>query len=275
MTVRHRTLLSAAVALGVALTACRRVPLPDLSTDPESLLAEVRVAQANVQRVRGSARVHVDSPGLSGTVDQFVVAEKPDRLRIETFDFFGNVAALLVSDGKRFGFYDARARVFYRGAPTPENVSRLLPIVMPANELVTVLCGSAPLLPGRPTSVVPGDGQLLLTIARGETGQRIAVGERAAVEQSRIREMKMGQSGATVETAPAYDLDFGGFASLKDVRFPSKLELSAPAARVQIVLSWKNDLELNGSIDVALFDAVPPKGARVVELDEGPVRQNR
>jgi outer membrane lipoprotein-sorting protein len=273
--VRIRPLLSTAVLLCIVLSACRRVPPPELSTDPESLLTQVRRAQANVQRLRGSARVHVSSPSLSGTVDQYVAVEKPDRVRIETFDFFGNVAALLVADGEHFGFYDARARVFYRGAPTPENISRLLPIVMPAEELVTILCGSAPILPGQPVTVTPGNGQLLLTLAKGDVGQRLAIGERAAVEQSRIREMTPGQDGAAVEMAPAYDLDFSGFAKLNGIRFPSKLELAAPAARVEIVLSWRSDLELNESIDTRLFETAPPKGARVVELGEGAVPRER
>ena len=59
----------------LAAVACARVPPADLSRDPAALLAQVRSAQARVQRVQGSARVRIASPDLSGTVAEFAAAE--------------------------------------------------------------------------------------------------------------------------------------------------------------------------------------------------------
>jgi hypothetical protein len=260
-----------AAAAGLVLTACHRVPPADLSRDPAALLGEVRAAQARVKTVRGSARVHIDSPGLSGTVTEFAVAEKPDRVRLETLDFFGNPVAVLVSDGASFAFLDARAGVFYRGAATPENVSRLLPFVLPAEELVTILCGSAPLLPGEALEVTVEDGWLLLTLGRGDIGQRLAIGEAAAVEWSRVRRAVPGDGDARSETAPAYDLQFEDFLRRGGVRFPTRLELDAPAGRAHVKLAWRDDLEVNAPLEPSLFRLAPPKGARIVDLEPSAV----
>src|SRR6266536_807433 len=266
--IRSRTHAAAVALVALALAGCPRVPPPDLSRDPAALLDQVRAAQARVQRVRGSARVKIKSPGANGTVTEFAAAEKPDRVHLETLDFFGNPAAVLVAADGRFAFLDARANVFYRGDATPENVSRLLPVMIPVEELVVILCGSAPLLPGMPLEVGVKDDLLLLTIGLGDLGQRVAVGELAAIEWSRLRRALHGP-GAPGQDAPAYDLEFGIFRHRAGVRFPTELQLDAPAGQARVQLTWRNDLEVNGRLDAGLFRLAPPKGARVVELARG------
>ena len=257
----------AAAALAAALAGCPRAPPPDLSRDPARLLEAVRAAQGRVERVKGGARVRVESPGASGTVDELVAAEKPDRLRLETLDFFGNVVTVLVADGKRFALYDARDGVLYRGEATPENVSRLLPLTLPAEEIATMLCGSAPILAAPPVSAEPDGALLLLTLGSDGSGQRLGVGAEAAVEWSRLR--RAAAPGAAAAAAPDYDLAFDVFRHRGGARFPTEAELRAPSARVRVALRWKDDLEVNGPAEPGLFRLEPPRGARVVDLPPG------
>ncbi len=258
---------------GLLLVAgcARRAPPPDLSRDPRELLRSVRAAQDKIRNVQGSARVHIDSPRMKvpGGLQEFVAAEKPDRLHLETLDFFGDVAAVLVASGGRFALYDAKERVFYRGAATPENVSRFLPVVLPVEELVTVLCGSAPILPGQPVSVEPGDGALLLTVADGPVGQQLAVGELASVSSSRVRRLTRDPAGREAQDAPAYDVELNLRRHRAGVVFPQELKLIAPSAHSTVELTWDDDLAINGRIDPRVFEMNPPAGARVVELDSG------
>lgn len=239
----------------------------DLAADPAKLLDDVRAAQAKVRSVRGTARVRIESPGLTGTVTELVAAEKPARLRLETLDFFGNSAAMLVADGDRFGFYDARARTWYRGDATPENVSRFLPVVLPPDELVTILCGSAPILGGRAAEAVPKGGKVQLVVAAGEVGQRLEVGEELAVQSSRVRRADP-DPGAQ---AAFYDLDFDLFRHPGGVRFPMEVRLEAARARSRVKLAWRDDLEVNVRSDDGLFSLAPPRGAKVVDLPPGGV----
>ncbi len=250
----------AGLAAAAALLGCPRVPPPDLSRDPAELLSAVRAAQDRVARVQGSAKVRLDSPEVSGWVDEFAAAEKPDRVRLETRDFFGNVAAVLVADGGRFALYDARRQVYYRGEATPENVSRLLPVALSPAELATVLCGSAPLVEAAPAGVEASGARLLLRLGGGSVAQELGVGEAAAVETSRLRRPAPG---------PDLDLAFEAFRRRGGTRFPTVARLAVPAARVRLELRWKEDLEVNGPADPALFRLDPPRGARVVDLAPG------
>jgi hypothetical protein len=69
--------------------------------------------------------------------------------------------------------------------------------------------------------------------------------------------------------APAYDLEFDAFHRRAGVRFPAVLKLDAPAGRSRIQLTWREDLQINGAAEPALFRLLTPKGARVVDLARG------
>ncbi len=251
------------ILAAAALLACARVPPPELGADPADLLSRLEAAQSRVRSVRGSGRVGISAPDQSGSTDAFLVAERPDRLRIEVTDFFGNVAAVLTSDGERFALYDAKSGSYYRGRPTPENVSSLLPLALPPGELVAILCGAAPIRPGAPASVSGRDGLAVLAVGRGDAAWEVGVGAELAVEQARL---PPGGPGGP----PGYALEFGLFRHQAGRRFPTELTLTATAPKqVQVTLAWKGDLEVNRPPDPGLFRLDPPRGARVIDLVPG------
>lgn len=244
-----------AVLLILASAACvKRAPPPDLAADPAALLAQVEATQAKVERVRGEAKVKVDSPRGGGTVTMFVVAERPDRVRLDTLDFFGNPAGVLVAEGGRFSLLDLREGVFLRGASTPENLARLLPLAIPADELVLLLCGAVPLV-GRPIAVEPGDGVARLTLEAGGRVQRVDVGAGAAVHAS----SESGVGGRRIA--------FDRFEERAGRPFPGEVRLEAPDAGVKVKLSWK-EIEPNAVLPPGGFAVAPPPAVRVIDVEE-------
>jgi hypothetical protein len=262
---RHLRDATLAVAL-LALCACPpRPPVePKLRADPALLLDEVVAAQKATERVEGTARVKIESPDVKGTVNAFLAAERPARLHVELLDFFGNPAAVLVADGDRFGYYDARRRTWYEGDATAENVSRFLPVALPPWELATILLGSAPVLEGEAADVVDRRGAVDLVVRGGDLVQTLGVGEALAVESSRVR-----AAGDANGPSPRYDLSFERFTRAGGVRFPNEVRLDAPRARASVRVSWKPDVEVNGQARPELFALHPPQGAKVVELPPG------
>lgn len=258
---RSLTRRALVLPLLIAAACARRAPPPDLSADPAVLLAEVARTQARVDRVRGEARARSESPRGDGTVKLLVVAERPDRLRLDALDFFGNPAAVLVADGGRFALLDLREGTYYRGAASPENLARLLPLAIPAEELVTLLCGAAPIAAGRPTAVAPGDGVLRLTVEAEDRVQRLDVGAGAAVHASTIT----ARPGLPPPPA-TYDLTFDRFRERAGRSFPGVVRLAAPGAGVTLELSWK-EIEVNAVLPEGSFNLPPPPGARIIDLD--------
>jgi hypothetical protein len=251
---------SAAGALALALASgCVRAPPPDLSRNPAPLLAQVRAAQGGISSCRGSARLGLSSPALSGSLDAWVAAEKSGRLRFEVFDFFGNPAAVLVAGGGRFALLDARAGILYRGDDTPENLARLLPVPLGAADLASLVCGGVPILDGQAVTAEPGDGVVLLEVA-GEAGRQVlAVGEAASIVSASFLP---GARGGT-----AWKAAFSTFRHPGGRRFPTEVELRGGGA--ELSLRWKDDLEVNGRPEDALFALDPPRGVRTIDLAPG------
>lgn len=251
------------VALALGAASCApKVPPPDLSLDPAELFAQVERVRSGVVRVRGEARVRVEGEAFTGSARHFIAAEKPDRLHVEVLDFFGNPAVVLVAADGRLGLYDARERVFYRGAASAENLSRIVPVSIAPEDLVTILCGSAPLVEGAPARAEPGRGVVRLSLESGSLVQSLEVGPGAAVTASKVRT----RAGSPIRGAP--DLAFGGHRPDPAGSFPASIRLRTEGPDVDVRLEWL-DVETNGEGDGALFRLEPPSGARVVEIPEG------
>ena len=260
---RLRAALSLAGCAAVLAGGCHpHVPPPDLSLDPARLLAQVREAQAPLQRVQGEARLRLRSSQGTAGVRQFAAAERPDRIHLEELDFFGNPAAVLVASGGRFWFYDARKKVLYRGAATPANLSRLVPVPLSAEDLVSILLGSAPLLEGGvPVAAVQDHARLRIRLERADVVEELWVGAGAVVEKAE-RKVAGGAGPGSWEVEFSAHQDRGGG------RFPGVVSLRSAPAHVEVELDW-NEVELNGALDPRLFEPPAPKGARIVEVGEG------
>jgi hypothetical protein len=252
----------ARTALAVlTLASCApRVPPPDLSLEPGPLLVQVAGAAARVERVQGDARVKVAGGGMRGTIPAFIAAEKPDRLRIEGRDFFGNPVAVLVAAEGRLALYDARERTFYRGAATPQNLALLVPLPLEPAELVSILCGAPPLM-GEAVSAEPGRGFVALELRSGRRTTRLRVGAGAAVQWAALS----GDAGA-----PDHQVRFEDFRDelVAGARFPAHIALWSETPKVELELAW-SEVEPNAPLDARLFRLAPPPGVREVDLDAG------
>lgn len=254
------------LAAALLLAGCVRLPPPGLPADAEGLWAAVQAAQARVQRVEGSARLGVDGPQGSGSTDALLAAERPGKLRVELLDFFGAPAALLVVAEGRFLLFDARQGRWTRGEATPENVGRLLPLALPVEEAVALLCGAVPLVRGEALAAAPGDGVMKLVLAEeGGTGRQqwLGVGAGAAVEWSRlVRPLAGGQAGPA---GAAVRLD--GFTARGAVRFPGEVRVERGGST--LTLAWRGEPVLDGPSRPETFSLAPPPGVPVVDLVPG------
>jgi len=116
--------------------------------------------------VQGSTKLdHFNDKGrIRGDVMLFAV--DPARLRFDVISPFGVLLATLTANERHFTFFDMKNKVFYDGPPDPCNISRLTQVEVPADALVKLLRGEAPLLVHEQQSptVKWGDGAYVITI---------------------------------------------------------------------------------------------------------------
>ncbi|MBE4751435.1 DUF4292 domain-containing protein [Corallococcus sp. ZKHCc1 1396] len=226
--------------------------------DAQTLYQHVQQRQGQVVTLEGDSKLRVDSPQGSGTLSTFLSVTRPGLIHLETYDFFNRPVASLVSNGARFGVYQAQGNTYYQGPASPENVSRFLPIVLPSEELVAVMLGQVPLLPPESMTLALDEKErvYVLTLVRGAATQTLRVDPR------HLRVVK-----SEVRGVPGYDLAFEDFKQRGELLFPGKVILTADQADTRLELRY-TEITLNGRPDLTLYELTPPEGARVVDVDE-------
>jgi len=169
----------------------------------------------------------------------------------------GDPAAVLVADQGRFALLDLRNNVFYRGPATPENLSRLIPAPLRDEELVALITGDIPELPGgRPDSAArDGDGYRL-TILTPQLRQEVLLGGDFRIVQVR----RSDAAGSLLWSVGLDEHDDSSGAQL-----PRLLHLEAPAGRIKVDLRLRNVLAGKPPPSGAFLLGVPP-GMRVEEV---------
>jgi hypothetical protein len=225
--------------------------------DPARLLELADRAERRVLTLNAEARLRIDSPRDRGTVSMFAAVSRPELLHLEPLDFFGRPRGVLVVQGGRFGLYSADEGKYYLGPASPENVSRFLPVVLPAHELVMVMLGQAPRLPHDDLTLTLDEAErvYVLTLSRGTIRQVLWIDPR----HHRVRKSQL-------EGIAAYDLEFADFAEQGEVVFPRKVKLSAKEARTELELTY-SEFTLNQPPDLTLFEIEPPEDVPVVPVD--------
>jgi hypothetical protein len=227
----------------------RSAPAPDAT----ALLAEVDATDARVATLQSQAKAHVDARGKKGNVQMFVAVAAPASVHLEVLDFFGKPSGTLISDGNQFVMLASDTGTWLRGAASAENVSRVLPVALPPDQLVAMLLGRAPRLPDpSPTLVAdPENNVFRVTLKAGGQTQEVWV------DPTRKRVVR-----SHVDGPGAYTLTFDGFEDVRGAPFPRSISFAGAGS---VALQY-TDLRLGEEPGAALFVPQAPEGVPVEQL---------
>ena len=225
--------------------------------DPGALYIQARKAHGVPETLTCDAKAFVEAPENAGRYALHVSVKRPASLRIEALSPIGDPAAVLVADQGRFALLDLRSNVFYRGPATPENLSRLIPAPLRDEELVALITGDIPELPGgRPDSAArDGDGYRLV-IASSRLRQEVTLGADLRVVQVRRFDTKNELLWSVV--LDEHDDSSGA-------QVPRLLHLEAPLGKTKVDLRLRNILAGKPPPSGAFLLGAPP-GMRVEEV---------
>ena len=246
-----------AVALLLLVGCSRPQVVAGPPPDPGALYIEAKKAHGIPETLSCDAKAFVEAPENAGRYALHVSVKRPASLRIEALTAMGDPAAVLVADQGRFALLDLRNNVFYRGPATPENLSRLIPAPLRDEELVALITGDIPELPGgRPDSAArDGDGYRL-TILTPQLRQEVLLGGDFRIVQVR----RSDAAGSLLWSVGLDEHDDSSGAQL-----PRLLHLEAPAGRIKVDLRLRNVLAGKPPPSGAFLLGVPP-GMRVEEV---------
>jgi hypothetical protein len=240
------------VALGCAHVDLKQLPTPDAT----ALLREVDELESHITQVKGSARVQAQSKQGNGEVGAFIAARAPGEVHLELLNFFGAPTQVLVCDGHTFGLYQSDKATYLTGPATAAAIARVLPVDLSAEDLVAILLGRTPRLPGPPLSIEqdPAFDAYRVTLVQGERRQTLWV---HAVSRRVLKSVLEGPGG--------YSLLFESPRTAGGIPFARKVTFHD--ANATVVLRWNTeDVEVDTPPDAALFSVHAPPGVRTVEV---------
>lgn len=145
----HATLSSGLLLLSVLITACPKPPPSDVWTTGQPIAIDDARALDFVkdhrdrhrvgQALRGSARVVVEGPDFKLNRPQRIAIARPSRVRFEVLGLFDVLAAILVSDGEEYGFFDSSSGRVTRGLVTSDFLWEWAQLDLNAEEVVDLL----------------------------------------------------------------------------------------------------------------------------------------
>lgn len=171
--------LPACLIAASLLVGCGAAPPRSQFPSADAALGRMHETYACANGVAGVSKIDRFAPEgrVRGEVD--LLAVNPDRVRFDVVSPFGVLLVTLTSNGKTFRMMDMKNKQFLHGPASACNIARLTDVPVPAQALVALLQGQAPVLVHTPDSA---------TLAWDKGGfYRLRVeGHNAAVEEVRL-----------------------------------------------------------------------------------------
>jgi outer membrane lipoprotein-sorting protein len=211
--------------------------------------------------LKGIAKVKVRSSDKSFSVKEFISAQGPYSLRLETLNPLGQPVFYAVTDGEEVFIFNPSEKKFYFGSASLETVSLFIPLSLSIEELVPIVLGRMPLIDYDDEQVsckeVDGFYSLQLSAKDGSVVQllKISVDNLAVVESATYE-----PGGALVRS-----LQFGDHEKIGDVLFPKRISVFMPHDETRVVIRYKK-LEILPEISAHEFRLTAPQGVEVVPL---------
>ncbi len=233
--------------LALLVLACRTTGVPQVvavigeDDRVRAWVGHAREAGADRSGVRAIGRLEVRGPRGSTKVRQVIIAERPDRLRLESLNFLGQTASLLVMDGEQYAFYDGKK--VERGGVFPDLLRETMGLDLAPHEAVALLVASPELPSGAPQAIL---GQGLDRIAEYRFERLRFAGD------GQLRAVESFDSAGRLRWHAEYDR----WSDVPGGRYPFEMAFSFPASGVRAEIEL-DEVEVNPSLDPALFSLLP------------------
>ncbi len=271
--IRRSLHLGALVALGALLLTSlgcpRHTPPPDNALEmPEELRVAIdaRIATIDDARFRNVVLEYFGD-GDRMRVRQLILVQKPDHLRVQTrIPGSDEILNLLVSNGETFSMHQRDTNEYFRGAPTRENINRLLPVDLSSRDVVRVMLGGAPWDRFDEETSTP---ELEWDRERGlyrYSVQRVTGNDLFMfVRHTDFAVIEVRETSPEGDLVYAYTTE--GWRDAGSIALPGYRRFVWPDRDLDFSLDV-GDTQLNISLDAHLFELPPPPGSRIIELDD-------
>ena len=243
------------------MVGCATVPpspakpqLPPKQWQVGELIDSLGERHNQLRSLRALARLDYAGPDGKGNVQEAVLVQRPDRLRLETLTFLGAILIVTVNDREIIG-YHPREGIFVRGPRTKENLFRYTQIPLELAEITALLLGLPPVDTGAP---VRQEGTALVFSPNGRKQDAVTFEAQTPVPTKWERFNDAG----TVELSA----QFSDYIRTPTGPFPARIQIEAQLQNRKLEIRYQQP-EVNASLSPEIFTQEKPAHAEELRLE--------
>lgn len=259
MTILSWNIIRQCLWLGLfVLCGCIR-PTPPVAPQPvqspSELLARLDAVNNRYQTLQTSATIRIVTGDDQISASQFLLVQRPDRLRSEIFGPFTTPVLSLAADREQLSVFLPLQKKFQRGSATAANVARFTKLPLRIEDLVGIILVAPPRFSFEQSAVIATiGGDRLDLVAAGGVEQRFTFDAAGHLLQAVYLLSERIQ----------LQVDYNAFDPARD-DFPMTMQVTIPERQVVATMTFRES-EINKEIPPERFVLKVPAGVKVQPL---------
>ncbi len=254
----------------LAAASCRPGPVKTADMRPlpsaAEALAELQSSESSRRSLAAMGRVTYFGEEGRVRLRAVIVVERPGRFRLETLTPLEQPIDVMTSDGSRIWLLSGGK--LREGPATPENIARIIPVPLRAEDLVDAMLGGIPTgerFTASSISWADEDHTRWRLVLDGAGGERATLV--VDPETKRVESVAMARADGVERLRVAFDK----FEAAEGAgELPRRIKLEIPDRDTEVTIKLK-EVTVNGAIDPALFRLRAPPGVPTELLVSPPV----
>ncbi|MBI4228721.1 MAG: DUF4292 domain-containing protein, partial [Deltaproteobacteria bacterium] len=216
-------------AILILSCACARplltIPKTFTAVSTEDLLKQLEKRKHQFKDLRARVSLSLQSTNENYSFQEALLMQPPVRMRMEILSPFGTPLIYMTTNEKSFSILDVGEKKLYRGAPSAENLAKLVGLPVRPQELINILSGNFPELNlNLPVKLVfmPDQNVYQLEASDYHDADKWKIWLRAA-DYLPVRMALISKDDHLI-----YDIYYEDFKFIKDYNFPQVITIMIP-----------------------------------------------
>ena len=256
-----RTVIIMLLCLGVVIASgCANGVYvgPERDVPAEQMLKQVSQSIGPDERIVAMVNIDVETAQGRYPVKAAIILQRPSYVRLELMPVIGPPDLFLTATPSEMKIFIPSRGEFYVGKPTSRNLERFLPWSLGIDDMVMILSGTYPSLPGgKPSYETFMEGDLFCVNMKSTLGE-----SQTLWFTKEWRLLKLIRRG--INHQEIYQSQYEDFAP--DTRLAGKITIHIYNIATALSVRY-SDVRMESSKDLSIFDLTVPPGSKIIQMN--------